>query len=453
MTDKQILTLIENEDERQKIKLQLIPSENWTSKSVRDAVGSVLMHKYSEGSALNRYYEGNDIVDQIETLCIKRARKVFEVPDNWGINVQALAGSNANIAVYNALLRPGDKILSMYLPDGGHLSHGWSWPDMGLSGEKSKRVYKGTKKAISLVAKFYDIVQYKVNKESKLFDYDEIERIAKKEKPKLIISGGTAYPREIDYERLGKIAKSVGAYYLADIAHEAGLVAGRVCKNPAGIADVVTMTTHKTLRGPRGAIILSKKSLAKAVDRSVFPGIQGGPFDNNIAGIAVCLKEAMSKEFRRYAEQTVRNAQKLASELSKLGFDILTGGTDKHLILVDLRNKDLKIGTKGNTSSGRYIARALDHAGMTTNKNTVPFETGSAVDPSGIRIGTPTVTTRGMKENEMAMIAGWINQVVEVAKKYSSLEFEEFDKQISMDKEITKIRDLVKTLCANFTLE
>ncbi|MBU0975496.1 serine hydroxymethyltransferase, partial [Patescibacteria group bacterium] len=314
-------------------------------------------------------------------------------------------------------------------------------------------VYKGTNKIISLVAKFFEVIQYKVDKETKLFDYDEIERIAAQEKPKLIISGGTAYPREIDHKRLAQIAASVRAYYLADIAHEAGLVAGDICQNPVGIADVVTMTTHKTLRGPRGAIILSRGDLAQAIDRAVFPGIQGGPFNNNIAGIAVCLKEAMADSFKQYAAQMIKNAQALADRLIELEFDVLTGGTDKHLLVIDLRSKNLAVGIKESTSAGRYFARALDTAGITTNKNTVPFETGSAVDPSGIRLGTPTVTTRGMKEKEMVQIAEWMNKVMEITRKYCELDFENFENKLKTDPEILAIRKEVAALCRKFPLE
>lgn len=451
-SDKQIYNLLKKEEERQQYKIQLIPSENFTSPAVREVVGSIIMHKYSEGQIKERYYEGNENVDEIETLCKERARKVFKLPKDWHVNVQALAGSNANIAVYNAILKPGDTILSMYLPDGGHLSHGWSWPDLGLDGEINKRVYKGTNKIISLVSKFYKIIQYKVDSKTKLFNYDEIEQIAKQSNPKLIISGGTAYPREINHKRLSQIAHNIKSYYLADIAHEAGLVAAGVNKSPVGIADVVTLTTHKTLRGPRGAIILCRQELVEAINKSVFPGIQGGPFDNNIAGIAVCLKEAQNKQFKEYAIQTVKNARKLSQELIKYDFDILTGGTDKHLIVIDLRNKGLLVGKNQKNLPGRYIARALDIAGITLNKNTVPYDTGNAINPSGIRLGTPTVTTRGMKEKEMEKIAEWINKVTELSRTYLDLEFEEFGKEVSKDKNINKIREEVKKLCEKYLL-
>jgi glycine hydroxymethyltransferase len=451
-TDKKIYKLLQEEQERQRYKIQLIPSENYTSKAVREAVGSIIMHKYSEGQIGERYYEGNQIVDKIETLCKERIRTVFKLPKDWHVNVQALAGSNANLAVYNALLKPGDTILSMYLPDGGHLSHGWSWPDLGLSGEIDKRIYEGGKKIVSLVSKYYKIVQYKVDKKSRLFDYNEIRKIALKIKPQLIISGGTAYPREINYKKLSSIAKEVKSYYLADIAHEAGLIAAGVNTSPVGIADVITMTTQKTLRGPRGSIILSRGEFAESIDKSVFPGIQGGPFDNNIAGITVCVGEALTKEFKMYAQQVVKNAQVLANELIKYNFDVLTGGTDKHLIVIDLRNKNLFVGPKHKNLPGQYIARAIDTAGITLNKNTVPFETGNAVTPSGIRLGTPTVTTRGMKEKEMKQIAYWINKVVETVRPYITFDFKNFQSKVERCPEIIKTRKEVKNLCKQFPL-
>ncbi|MBN2015286.1 serine hydroxymethyltransferase [Candidatus Dojkabacteria bacterium] len=426
-SDPKISNLIRKEFKRQNGELQLIPSENFSSEAVREALGSVFTHKYSEGQISKRYYEGNEIVDEIEALCKKRALEAFGLSKKWHVNVQAYAGSIANLAVYNALLKPGDKIMGMYLFDGGHLSHGWKYKN----------------KKITLSSKIYNVAYYFVDPKTGKFDYDEVEKKVLKEKPKILISGGTAYPAEINHSRLSKIARKVKAFYLADIAHEAGLVAGGVNKSPFPYADIVTMTTHKTLRGPRGALIFSKEESSEQIDRSVFPGMQGGPFNNNIAAIAVCLKEAKSKKFKQYVEQIVRNAKKLAQELVKYGFDVVSKGTEKHLILVDLRSKEI---------NGMYAARALKFAGITLNKNTVPGETSSPFKPSGIRLGTPTVTTRGMKEKEMVQIAKWINEVIEAAIPYSDLSFEDFEDQLASIPEIPKVKKEVKYLCSKFPL-
>jgi glycine hydroxymethyltransferase len=347
--------------------------------------------------------------------------------DKWHVNVQAYSGSIANLAVYNALIESGDKIMGMYLFDGGHLSHGWQ--------------YKGKK--VSLSSKIYKPVYYHVDPKTGEFDYDEVERIAKKEKPRILISGGTAYPREINHKKLAVIAKSINAYYMADIAHEAGLVAGKANSSPFPYADVITMTTHKTLRGPRGTLIFCKKELANNIDRSVFPGLQGGPFNNNIAAIAVCLKETQSPSFKKYATQVVKNAKILAKELKKKDFNLVSGGTDKHLLLIDLRNKN---------TVGKYVARALKYAGITTNMNTIPSEPNSPMNPSGIRLGTPTITTRGMKEGEMAEIARWIDKVVNAIQPYKDLEFDKFEKKIVKIKVVKEIRGKVKRLCRKFPL-
>lgn len=427
MVDKKIQQLIKKEGDRQATTIQLIPSENYTSVAVREALGSVLTHKYSEGQIGKRYYEGNEVIDEIDALCKKRALKTFGLNDNWHVNVQAHAGSIANLAVYNALINPGEKIMGMYLFDGGHLSHGWE--------------YKGKK--VSLSSKIYKTAYYNVDKASGRFNYDQVEKVARKEKPKIIVSGGTAYPREIDHKRLAEISRDIHAYYMADIAHEAGLVAAGVNKSPFPYADVVTMTTHKTLRGPKGALIFCKKNLADEIDRSVFPGIQGGPMDNNIAAIAVALKEAQSKDFKAYASQIISNTKVLADELINYNFFLTSGGTDKHLILIDLRNKEI---------SGTYAARALHIAGITLNKNTVPGESRSPFDPSGIRLGTPFVTTRGMKEDEMRQIAKWINKVIEVVSPYKELEFDKFQNKVSELGEISEIKKEVRKLCLQFPL-
>lgn len=434
--DPQLYKLIEKEFLRQQEGLQLIPSENYTSAAVREALGSVLTHKYSEGQIAKRYYEGNAVIDEIEALCKERALTAFGLDkDKWHVNVQALAGSNANLAVYNALINPGEKIMGMYLFDGGHLSHGWQ--------------YKGKK--ITLSSKIYQVAYYHVDPKSGMFNYDEVEQVARSEKPKILISGGTAYPREIDHKKLSDIAKKVGAYYMADIAHEAGLVAGGANGSPFPYADIVTMTTHKTLRGPRGALIFCKSEFASSIDRSVFPGLQGGPFNHCIAAIAVCLKEAHTQEFKQYAKQVVLNAKALAHELMALGFNLISGGTDKHLILIDLRNKKVP---------SKLAARALDKAYITLNCNTIPGEPNSPMNPSGLRLGTPTVTTRGMKEKEMKIIAELINKVILAIQPLSHRtigpldhsEIDIFNKKISSSNEIKQVKNEVKLLCDKFPL-
>lgn len=394
--DLQIAALIRKEQKRQKQQLQMIPSENYASKAVMKAVGSVLMNKYSEGQVGKRYYQGNKIIDQVEALCKERALKVFKLDSGkWSVNVQALSGTPANLAVYTALLEPKDIIMCMYLYDGGHLSHGW--------------VYKGAN--ITFTSKIWNIRPYHVDPKTLIFDYDQIEKQAREFQPKLFISGGTAYPREINHRRMGEIAHKVGAYYLADVAHEAGLIAGGVNSSPFPFADVVTMTTHKTLRGPRGALIFSKKELSKKIDRAIFPGLQGGPHNHTIAGIAVALSEVLQPSFKTYVAQVVANAHALAKELKRYGFNLISGGTDKHLILIDLRSKGV---------SGKVAAIALEYANIVVNANTVPYDTASPLYPSGLRLGTPAVTTRGMKEREMKMIACWINEVIEEASAYKT---------------------------------
>ncbi|HOU76004.1 MAG TPA: serine hydroxymethyltransferase [Candidatus Dojkabacteria bacterium] len=442
--DPQVDAILKSEIERQQKTLSLIPSENFASKAVREVVGSVFMNKYSEGYPGKRFYEGNSNIDDLERLAIKRAKKAFSLPKNWGVNVQALSGSSANIAVLLALLTPGDKILSMYLPDGGHLSHGWSFSKQ-MATEKDKFVYRGGERKVNVVSKIFSVIQYKSDPKTQVFNYDEIERIALEEKPRLIITGGTAYPREIDYKRMRDIANKVGAYYLADIAHEAGLIASGVNKSPVGIADVVTMTTHKTLRCNRGAIILAKKEIIKLVNSSIFPGLQGGPHNHSIAGIAVGLGEVLTSEFKDYARQIVENAQLLSTELIKRGFNVVTGGTDKHLILIDLNNFGVL---------GKKFARALAYAGIVANKNTMPGETRSPNDPSAIRLGTPFVTTRGMKEKEMKQIAKWVYEVMEICQNYKSIDdFDKFESKIASDSGILRIRAEVSDLCIQFPLD
>ena len=441
--DPQVFALIGLEAKRQQEKLSLIPSENFFSKQVREAVGSVLIHKYSEGNIEKRYYEGNEYIDEIEKLAIDRASKLFKLPKSWGVNVQALAGSNANLAVYLALLQPGSTMMSMYLPDGGHLSHGWSYEPNMAEGSNDE-VYLGGKRKVHVSSRLFKVVQYKTDPKHHLFDYEQIAKVAKKYKPDLIITGGTAYPRDIDYQQMRKIADSVGALYMADIAHEAGLVAAGVLKSPVGIADVVTMTTHKTLRSARGAIILAKQELINKINRGVLPGLQGGPFNNNIAGICVGLGEALKPEFKDYAVQIIKNAKALSAHLLEKDFDLLSGGTDKHLILINMTNKGV---------FGKFTARAMDKAGLVLNMNTMPGELRSPADPSAIRLGTPLVTTRGMKEAEMELIADWMDRVVKIIKPWANLEFSQFEAKVTASKDIKKIAEEVKALCKRFPLD
>lgn len=390
--DKLVADLIHKEKKRQASTIDLIPSENIVSGAVLEALGSEFTNKYSEGYPKKRYYGGNEVVDEIELLAQERARKVFHLGKNWHVNVQAYSGSPANMAVYVGLLNPGDKIMGMSLPFGGHLTHGWK---------------------VSASGKFYTSVQYTVNYEG-LLDFDEIGTMAKKEKPKLIIAGATAYPRIIDFEKFATIAREVNAYLMVDMAHIAGLVAAGAHPSPFPYADVVTTTTHKTLRGPRGALIFSRNdkyltagekkiSLSEAIDKAVFPGLQGGPHDNQTAAIAVCLGEALRPAFKKYGHQIVKNAKALARELKKLGFQLVSGGTDNHLMLIDLTNIGI---------SGREGQDKLEQAGIIVNRNTIPYDTRSPFDPSGIRLGTPAVTTRGMKEKDMAVLAEAIYQAL-----------------------------------------
>lgn len=429
-----IFELIKKEEKRQKETLMMIPSENYTYPEVFKAVGSVLMHKYAEGQAGSRYYQGNEYIDEIEKLCKERALSLFKLdPNKWGATVQALSGTSANLAIMNALLETGDKILSMYLYDGGHLSHGWS--------------YQGRK--ITLSSKIWNINFYYVDPKTGLFDYEKIEATAKKIKPKLIISGGTAYAPEIDHKRLGEIAKKIKAYYLADVSHEAGLIAGGVNKSPFDYADVVMMTTHKTLRGPRGAIIFTRSHLVKQVDASVFPGLQGGPHMHTIAGIAVALEKAKSTAYKKYSAKVVKNAKSLASELKKLGFMVVSGGTEKHLVLLDLQNKKI---------NGWFVGWALEAAGIITNRSTVPGDPASPYYPSGLRLGTPAITVRGMGEPEMKKIAKWIDEVVEHLgeltipedKDKRASDLKEFKIKVKADQFIKKINTQVQSLCKKF---
>jgi len=380
--DAEVHALIKEEEVLEFEKLRLIPSENYVSRAVLEASGSILTNKYSEGYPQRRYYEGQQVIDRIEQIAIARARSLFSAEH---ANVQPYSGSPANLAVYLAFLKPGDTVMGLALPHGGHLTHGWN---------------------VSITGMFFRAVQYSVSRDTGRIDFDEVRDLARRERPKLIWAGGTAYPRVIDFAAFAEIAREVGAVFAADMAHIAGLVAGGAHPSPVPHADVVTTTTHKTLRGPRSGIILCKADHAKAIDRAVFPGLQGGPHNHTTAAVAVALREAQAPSFRDYAQQVVRNAHALAEALIGHGFELVSGGTDNHLVLIDLTRQSIP---------GKTAARALDHAGVVGNYNTVPFDPRKPFDPSGLRIGTPAVTSRGMREAEMARIASWISQAVEAS--------------------------------------
>lgn len=389
--DPKIAELIKKEEEHHQNIINLIASENYPSQAVREILSSILVMKYSEGRPGHRYYGGMKNIDDIEELAEKRALDLFLGKNqagpassgvNWVVNVQPLSGSPANYAILRGLLNPGDTIMSLALAHGGHLSHGAH---------------------ISLSGKDFKTVNYFLDQKSETLDYEAVESLAKKEKPKLIIAGYSAYPRKIDFKRFREIADSVQAYLLADIAHISGLIAGGVHPSPFPFADVVMTTTHKTLRGPRGAIIICKEELKDKIFPMIFPGLQGGPHNHTIAAIAVALKEASTAAFRKYSEQIVKNAQTLAEELKKNGFRLVSGGTDNHLVLVDLTSKGV---------GGLEAQEILEKSGIVVNKNMIPYDTRSPKDPSGIRLGTPAITTRGMKEKEMKLIAGWINEAL-----------------------------------------
>ncbi|MFC1738305.1 serine hydroxymethyltransferase [Planctomycetota bacterium] len=387
--DPQIYVLIRQEGSRQSGSIRLIPSENYVSKAVMQASGSCLTNKYAEGYPGRRYYEGQQVTDLIEKTAQDRAKKLFKADY---ANVQPYSGSVANLAAYTALLKPGDTIMGLSLPHGGHLTHGWK---------------------VSVTSKIFKSVRYAVDPDTGRFDYNQIEELAKKHRPKIIISGATAYPREIDFEIFGRIAKDVGAYHISDIAHIAGLVVAGIHKSPVPYADIVSTTTHKTLRGPRGGMLLCKSEHAKKVDAAVFPGLQGGPHMHTLAAIAVAMAEANTPEFIAYAKQIVKNARALAEKLLEYGFNLSSGGTDNHLILIDLSNKNI---------SGRKVAKALDRARIVTNYNTTPLNPEHPSNPAGLRLGTPAITTRGMKEEQAERIADFINRVVENIDNESVIE-------------------------------
>jgi glycine hydroxymethyltransferase len=381
-TDPEIAALVTAEQQLQADTLRLIPSENYVSAAVLEATGTVLQNKYSEGYPGKRYYEGQQNIDQVEALAVDRAKALFGVEH---ANVQPYSGSPANLAVYLAFLQPGDTVLGMALPMGGHLTHGWG---------------------VSATGSWFRGVQYGVRADTGRTDLDQVRELARKERPKVIFCGGTAVPRTIDFAAFAEIAREVDAVLVADIAHIAGLVAGGAHPSPVGHADVISTTTHKTLRGPRGAMLMSTEQHARAIDRAVFPGLQGGPHNHTTAAIAVALKEASGEEFRVYARQVVDNARALGEQLAARGFELVSGGTDNHLLLIDLTSKDVP---------GKVAAKALDRAGIVVNYNTVPYDARKPFDPSGIRIGTPSLTSRGIPQSEMATVAGWIDRTVRAA--------------------------------------
>lgn len=388
MKDTEIKKLIEAEKKRQKMGMTFIASENYVSRDVLEALGSELTNKYSEGYSGRRYYGGQEVTDKVERLCQGRALKLFGlIRSKWAVNVQPLSGSPANMAVYTALILPGEKIMGMLLSHGGHLTHGHK---------------------VSATGKFWKQVPYGVNEKTEVIDYENIKEIALKEKPQIIVAGFTAYPRKIDWKKFREIADASNALLMVDMSHIAGLIAGKAYPSPFPYADIVTTTTHKTLRGPRSALIFSRideRKLNEKIDKAVFPGLQGGPHMNQIAAVAVALKEASVPGFKKYAKQVIKNAQILALELQKLGWKIVSGGTDSHLILMDTW-------MNGKGLSGAEASDRLEKAGIIVNKNTIPGETRSAYDPSGIRLGTAAETTRGKKEKDMVIIARKIDFIL-----------------------------------------
>nr|WP_141267076.1 serine hydroxymethyltransferase [Thermodesulfovibrio sp. Kuro-1] len=402
--DTEIYSLILQEKKRETNKILMIASENYASRAVMEAQGSLFTNKYAEGYPGRRYYGGCEYADKVERLAQERAKQLFNVEH---VNVQPHSGTQANMAVYFAMLQPGDTIMGMSLTHGGHLSHG---------------------SPVNFTGKLYKTVFYGVNKETGYIDMDEVRRLAQEHKPKIIITGASAYPRTIDFKAFSEIAKEVGAYLMADIAHIAGLIATSMHPSPVPYSDFITTTTHKTLRGPRGGVVMCKAQYAKAIDKTVFPGIQGGPLVHVIAAKAVAFKEALSEDFKEYQKKVIKNAKTLAEALKKKGFKLVSDGTDNHLMLVDLTNFNI---------TGKEAEEALDKAGITVNKNTIPFDTKPPTVTSGIRIGTPSVTTRGMGEEEMEKIAEIIERVI---------------KNISNDSVIKDMQKKVQELCKKFPI-
>ena len=402
--DSEIFDAIQNEKRRQETGLEMIASENFTYESVLEATGSVFTNKYAEGYPGRRYYGGCEFADVVETLAIERAKKLFGVDH---ANVQAHSGSQANMAVYLTALKPGDTVLGLPLAHGGHLTHGHS---------------------LSFSGKYYHFIPYTLRKDTETLNYEEIESLARREKPKMIVVGASAYPRTIDFERIGKIARENGALMMTDIAHIAGLIAAGEHPSPVAHAEFITSTTHKTLRGPRSGLVMCRESFAKDLNRSVFPEMQGGPLVHVIAAKAVCFKEASTEEFRTYIRQVVRNAKVLAARIASRGFRIVSGGTDTHLMLVDVFSKGI---------NGKQAELALDKAGITVNKNTIPFDQNPPLTPSGIRVGTPALTTRGMGQGEMEAIGDWIADILE---------------NVDDEKVQKRVKKEVEELCVRFPL-
>lgn len=400
--DEEIYSLVEKELEREQDGIELIASENFASEAVMEAMGSYLTNKYAEGYPSKRYYGGCQVVDEVEELARERAKKLFGAEH---ANVQPHSGSQANMAVYFTILQPGDTVLGMNLSHGGHLTHG---------------------SAVNFSGRLYNFVSYGVNKETERIDYEEVRRLALEYKPKLIVAGASAYSRIIDFKKLKEICDEVAAYFMVDMAHIAGLVATGAHPSPVPYADFVTSTTHKTLRGPRGGLILCKEKYAKALDKNIFPGIQGGPLMHTIAAKAVCFKEALQPEFKEYIDRVVKNCKVLAEELVKYDFKLVSNGSDNHLILIDLNNKDI---------TGKDAEKLLDSIGITVNKNTVPNETKSPFVTSGVRIGTAAVTTRGFDEEDMKEVAALINDAIE-----------------NKDEDLSSLKNRVKALCSKHPL-
>ncbi len=400
--DPDIASLIKDEERRQHEKIRLIPSENYASRAVLEATGSVLTNKYSEGYAGKRYYEGQQIVDLVENLAVERVKKLFGVDH---VNVQPYSGSPANLAVYFAFCNANDAVMGMGLPGGGHLTHGWP---------------------VSITGKYFKAVQYGVRREDHRIDFDEVARLAREHKPKILFCGATAYARVIDYDKFAEIAREVGAILVADIAHISGLIVGGAHPSPVGKAEVITSTTHKTFRGPRGGMILCDEKHRSAIDKAVFPGLQGGPHNSTTAGIAVAAKEAATPEFKEYAHRIVASAKAMAERLLSKGFSLATGGTDNHLVLADLTPQNVP---------GKVAAKALDEAGIVCNYNSVPFDTRKPFDPSGIRLGTPAICSRGMGPKEAEQVADWIAEVVKAPDDKRAIE---------------RVRGEVKALCDQF---
>ncbi|HCL4438179.1 serine hydroxymethyltransferase [Clostridium botulinum] len=401
-TDPELLDMIKKEEERQEYNIELIASENFTSLSVMEAMGSLLTNKYAEGYPHKRYYGGCEFVDEVEDLARERLKKLFAAEH---ANVQPHSGSQANMAVYMSVLQTGDTILGMDLSHGGHLTHG---------------------SPVNFSGKLYNFISYGVDKETETIDYEQLKKIALENKPKMIVSGASAYPRIIDFQKIREICDEIDAYMMVDMAHIAGLVATGLHPSPVPYADFVTTTTHKTLRGPRGGAILCKEKYAKAVDKAIFPGIQGGPLMHTIAAKAVCFGEALREDYKEYMQQVVKNTKVLGEELKNYGFRLISGGTDNHLLLIDLTNKNI---------TGKDAEKLLDSVGITVNKNTIPFETLSPFITSGIRIGTPAVTTRGFKEEEMKKIAYFMNYSIE-----------------HREENLSQIKEQIKEICKKYPL-